>query len=71
MENLLFMAKKKILARRYKLLFGSAISSFSIGSFAEDPPLLNKEFYICTKCKNNKNRILQELIKIIRLELSL
>lgn len=61
--------KKNIVVRRYKLLFGSSISSFSIGNFTEDPPLLNKEYYICIQCRKNKNRILKELIKFIRLEL--
>lgn len=61
--------KKNILVRSYKLLFGTSIGSFSIGNFAEDPPLLNKEFYICTECrKNKKNHIIESLIKVIRLE---
>lgn len=60
--------KKNILVRSYKLLFGSSISSFSIGNFADDPPLLNKEFYICVECKGNKNQILKEIMKFIRSE---
>ena len=46
--------KKNILVRSYKLLYGSTISSFSIGNFIDDPPLLNKEFYICIKCRKKK-----------------
>jgi len=61
--------KKNILVRIYKLLFGSSISSFSIGNFADDPPLLNKEFYICLECRKKKNLILKELIKFISLEM--
>ncbi|MFX1570397.1 MAG: hypothetical protein ACFFCV_18705 [Promethearchaeota archaeon] len=61
--------KKNIFVRSYKLLFGTSISSFSVGNFAEDPPLLNKEIYICTECRNNKKHILEELLKVIRLEL--
>jgi len=61
--------KKNIVVRSYKLLFGSSISSFSIGNFTDDPPLLNKEFYICLECRKKKNVILKELIKYIRLEL--
>ena len=61
--------KKKMVVRSYKLLFGSSISSFSIGNFVDDPPLLNKEFYICIVCRKKKDQILKELIKFIRLEL--
>ena len=61
--------KKNKIVRSYKLLFGSSISSFSIGNFVDDPPLLNKEFYICIECRENKKQILEELMKVIRLEM--
>ncbi|MFW9880899.1 MAG: hypothetical protein ACFFG0_48175 [Candidatus Thorarchaeota archaeon] len=61
--------KKNKVVRSYKLLFGSSISSFSIGNFIEDPPLLNKQFYICIECRRNKKRILEELIKVIKLDM--
>jgi len=61
--------KKNKIVRSYKLLFGSSISSFSIGNFVDDPPLLNKKFYICIECRKNKKQILEELMKVIRLEM--
>ena len=61
--------KKNKIVRSYKLLFGSSISSFSIGNFADDPPLLNKELYICIECRRNKKYILEELINVIKLEM--
>ena len=61
--------KKNIVVRSYKLLFGSSISSFSIGNFVDDPPLINKEFYICIECRKKESHILKELIKVIRLEM--
>ena len=61
--------KKNKVGRSYKLLFGSSISSFSIGNFIDDPPLLNKEFYICIGCRKNKKRILEELMKVIKLKM--
>ncbi|MFX1573721.1 MAG: hypothetical protein ACFFB0_13305 [Promethearchaeota archaeon] len=62
-------SKKNKVLRSYKLLFGTSISSFSIGNFDDDPPLLNKEFYVCIECRKKRKRIFQELIKVIRSEM--
>ncbi|MFX1500903.1 MAG: hypothetical protein ACFFDH_08065 [Promethearchaeota archaeon] len=62
--------KKNVLVRSYKLLFGTSISSFSIGNFADAPPLLNKELYICIECRRDREQILEKLINYIRTETS-